>query len=126
MNPNNLYRGQSVIEAAARAIDTDAHAADYNRRSFYNSATPDGTLQTDETLSDATCQRLKQEWDATYGGPENAHQDGDPRGGPEVPTGHHAAEAVSGCSGRRAAHPGRPAPRPAFQLADLVDGQPLD
>lgn len=73
-NPNNLYRGMSVVAAAARAIDTDAHAADYNRKFFYNSATPDGTLTTDQALTEDAFIRLKQEWNATYGGTSNAHK----------------------------------------------------
>lgn len=35
MNPNSLYRGMSFVQAAARSIDTDTHAADWNRNFFY-------------------------------------------------------------------------------------------
>ncbi len=73
-NPNNFYRGMSVVAAAARSIDTDDHAADYNRKFFYNGAIPDATLETDTNLDDQAFKRLKDEWGATYGGTSNAHK----------------------------------------------------
>lgn len=74
MNPDDLYRGMSVVRAAARAVDTDAHAADWNRNFFYNSAVPDLVLEADGTLTDETFARLKNEWDGKYAGTENAHR----------------------------------------------------
>ncbi len=74
MNPNDLYRGMSVVQAAARAIDTDSHAADWNRNFFYNSAVPDLVLEADGTLSDETFERLKNEWDGKYAGTDNSHK----------------------------------------------------
>lgn len=74
VDPNNLYRGMSVVRASARAIDTDAHAADWNRNFFYNSAVPDIALEADGTLSDETFKRLKEDWDGRYAGTDNAHK----------------------------------------------------
>lgn len=73
-NPLDLYRGMSVVMAAARAVDTDAHAADWNRNFFQNSAMPSMSLSTDGTLSDQVFERLKQEWDTRFGGTANAHK----------------------------------------------------
>ena len=74
MNPSDLYRGQSVVMAAARAVDTDANAADYNRNFFYNSAMPSLTLEADGTLSDETWKRLESQWDGKFSGTANAHK----------------------------------------------------
>lgn len=74
VDPNNLYRGMSVVRASARAIDTDAHAADWNRNFFYNSAVPDIALEADGTLSDESYKRLKEDWDGKYQGTDNAHR----------------------------------------------------
>lgn len=73
-NPNDLYRGMGTVQAAARAIDTDSHAADWNRNFFYNSATPDVVLEADGTLSDETWKRLKEDWEGKYKGSDNAHK----------------------------------------------------
>lgn len=74
MNPDDIYRGMSVVRAAARAVDTDAHAADWNRNFFYNSAVPDLVLEADGTLTDDTFKRLKDEWDGKYAGTDNSHK----------------------------------------------------
>lgn len=73
-NPNNLYRGMGTVQAAARSIDTDSHAADWNRNFFYNSAIPDMVLEADGTLTDETWERLNQEWQGKYQGTDNSHR----------------------------------------------------
>jgi HK97 family phage portal protein len=73
-NPNDLYRGMGTVQAASRAIDTDSHAADWNRNFFYNSASPDIVLEADGTLSDDTWKRLKEDWESSYKGTDNAHR----------------------------------------------------
>lgn len=74
INPLNQYRGLGVVQAAARAIDTDSRAADYNRNFFYNNARPDGVIQVAESLDDKAYLRLKQEWNDVYGGQNNSHK----------------------------------------------------
>lgn len=75
-DPTNLYRGTGIVQAAARAIDTDAHAADWNRNFFQNSARPDFVLETDNTLSDTVFQRLKLQWEDRHKGVINAFKIG--------------------------------------------------
>jgi HK97 family phage portal protein len=71
-DPNNFFRGMSIVRAAARAIDTDSHSADWNRNFIQNSARPDMILETDKVLSNETFARLKAEWADKHGGTENA------------------------------------------------------
>ncbi|WP_082874399.1 phage portal protein [Arthrobacter sp. OY3WO11] len=73
-DPNNIYRGMSVVRAAARAIETDAHAADWNRNFFFNSARPDLALETDQTLTPQVFERMKEQWNDEYQGTANAHK----------------------------------------------------
>lgn len=73
-NPMDFRRGMSTVAAAARAIDTDAHAADYNRKFFYNSAQPDAILYTDSEIDEKVYKRIQSEWADTYKGAANAHR----------------------------------------------------
>lgn len=73
-NPNDLRRGMSTVAAAARIIDTDTHMADYNRRIFYNGATVDAVLYTDNKLTDQNWRRLQSQWKDNYSGTTNAHK----------------------------------------------------
>lgn len=73
-NPNDLRRGMSTVQAASRIIDTDTHMADYNRRIFYNGATVDAVLYTDNKLTDVNWRRLQSQWKDQYSGTQNAHR----------------------------------------------------
>jgi HK97 family phage portal protein len=73
-DPNRIDRGMSVVRAAARAIETDTHAADWNMAFFRNSARPDLYLETEQTLSTTTFDRMKAQWSAEYQGTSNAHK----------------------------------------------------
>ena len=73
-NPSNFYQGMSVVQAAARAIDTDNHAADYNRNFFYNSAQPAGIIQLTDRISEDAYEVLVDRWNDTYGGSANSHK----------------------------------------------------
>lgn len=73
-NPNDLRRGMSAVQAAARIIDTDSHMADHNRRIFYNGATVDAVLYTDQKLNDENWKRLESQWKDQYSGTSNAHK----------------------------------------------------
>ena len=73
-NPNDLRYGMSTVQAAARAIDTDVHAGDYNRKFFYNSAQPDAVLYTDAEIDEKMYKRLVSQWRDTFGGTANSHR----------------------------------------------------
>jgi HK97 family phage portal protein len=73
-NPTDLRWGISPVRAAARAVDTDTMAADYNRKFFFNSAQPDAVLYTDEMIDDKTWLRIKDQFQDMYGGVANAHK----------------------------------------------------
>lgn len=71
-DPNNFFRGMSIVRAAARVIDTDTHSADWNRNFFKNSARPDMVLETDKVLAADTFGRLRAQWEDKHGGTNNA------------------------------------------------------
>lgn len=73
-NPSDFRRGMSPVQAAARIIDTDTHMADHNRRIFYNGATVDAVLYTDNKLTDENWKRLNNQWADKYSGTYNAHR----------------------------------------------------
>ena len=73
-NPNDFYRGMSVVKAAARAIETDTASAEWSRNFFKNSARPDVVLETDNKLEDSVFARLKEQWDSNHAGAGNAHK----------------------------------------------------
>ncbi len=72
VDPSDMTRGMSVVRAAARAIDTDTHSADWNKHFFQNAARPDLMLMTDQKLSPEVHERMKSEWQDGYSGAENA------------------------------------------------------
>lgn len=66
--------GLSTVELARQIVGAGT-AMDAYQASFYrNSATPRGTLTTDGKLSDGAAQRLRDQWNALFGGPRNAHR----------------------------------------------------
>ena len=65
-------RGSGSFRAIALELDMDAAAAVWNKYYFENNAEPSGVLQTDSVLDDKVFERLKRQWEARYGGPENA------------------------------------------------------
>jgi len=73
-NPTNPYRGLSPIKAAEYAIGTDKQAAKWNYNFFKNSAKPFGVILYPGTMSQATYDRVKTQWEAGHGGVENAHK----------------------------------------------------
>ncbi len=70
-DPNDFYRGMSIVKAAARAIETDQSAADWNRGFFRNSARPDLMLETPHTLTEPVFKRLKEQWEERHQGAGN-------------------------------------------------------
>lgn len=73
-DPENPYKGRGVVAAAAATLDTDNQAKEYNRRFFANSARPSVTVETPGELSDKAFERLKQSFNDSFTGTENAHK----------------------------------------------------
>jgi HK97 family phage portal protein len=73
-NPTNIWRGFGTVRAAARAVDTDANAADYNKNFFVNAAKPSLALIYPNQLEDEDFERLKEEIVEDYTGTANAHK----------------------------------------------------
>lgn len=73
-NPKTPYRGQSPVQSAARAVDTDKFSADWNRNFFFNSAIPNLIMTTDKDLKEDAVNRLLAMWVAKFQGTANAHK----------------------------------------------------
>lgn len=83
-NPANPYRGKGVVMAAAVTIDTENYAEEYNKSFFRNSAVPEVVLATEQKLTDAQVKRMHAEWQAKYGGTNNAHKTAILEGGLDI------------------------------------------
>lgn len=64
--------GLSPVEAAAKSIDVNNQAREWNLNLLFNSAQPSGVLSTDKQLGDTRRQRLKRDWRQKHAGPQNA------------------------------------------------------
>ena len=73
-NPKHPFWGIGPIELSPRIYEMDIAAADYAFRFFENDATPGGTLETDQHLSDETWNRLTEEWQEGHEGFKRAHK----------------------------------------------------
>ena len=71
-NPNNMWRGYGVVEAAQNSIDTMHYSELYNLNFFKNSAVPFTVLYTDQKLTPQVVERLKASWNSSYRGVQNA------------------------------------------------------
>ena len=71
-NPINDFYGLSPIEVAARGIDNDNAANEWNNALLSNGARPSGALVTPDTLTEAQYNNLKSEMDHSYSGAKNA------------------------------------------------------
>ena len=74
LDPLDDYYGMSPIEAAARTIDTENEAVDWNKVFFQNAARPDGALITDQQLTDEQFERLAKQIEQDWQGTRNAHK----------------------------------------------------
>lgn len=70
------YRGMSVVQAAAHAIETDNESRQWNYSFFQNSARPDGFLSAEGPVDEAEEERLKKMFLSEFGGTKNAHKVG--------------------------------------------------
>lgn len=73
-NPLNPYRGRGSIQAAAMPIDIHDFSMQYNRNFFFNGAVPGVVFTTEQKINEAVIKRFTAQWQATYGGRENAHK----------------------------------------------------
>lgn len=73
-DPANPLGGIGFVQASAVELDSESYAGKYNRNFFYNSARPDAVLEYEEKLSDEEFERLRHQWEAKYGGLNNAHK----------------------------------------------------
>ena len=71
-DPEKPYFGRSVIKATALTIDTDNQMKQWNRGVFANGAKPGMVYTTNEPLSDAVYERLKQQLDDEHTGSDNS------------------------------------------------------
>ncbi len=72
MNPRNKWRGYGVVEAAQNSIDTLQYSELYNLNFFKNSAVPFTVLYTDQKLNEQVRDRLRNSWNSSYKGVNNA------------------------------------------------------
>jgi len=73
-DPLNPYGGVGFAQASAMDLDTAIYQGKWNRNFFYNSARPDGALETDKNLSDEQFKSLQEEWSSKHRGLSKAHK----------------------------------------------------
>lgn len=64
----------SDVQAIATAIDTDYQASKWSWKFFYNNASVDGVLETDQDLSPEKVDIIQNKWDQKYRWTDNAHK----------------------------------------------------
>ena len=71
-DPENIYKGVSVVRKASLTVDTDYEMKKWNNRLFHNGARPGVVLTSPVKLKDESRERLKQQFDDGYAGSENS------------------------------------------------------
>nr|DAT57962.1 MAG TPA: portal protein [Caudoviricetes sp.] len=71
-DPENPYRGRSVITASAMTLDTDYRMREWNRGLFANAARPSAVLEVPDVMTDETYERLRKQMDEAHAGSDNA------------------------------------------------------
>jgi HK97 family phage portal protein len=70
-HPANDYYGLSTLEAARLAVESDRAMAEWNRNTFgKDNGVPAGIVVVKDTMSQADFERIKREWQQSYGGPQ--------------------------------------------------------
>jgi len=64
----------SDVQAIATAIDADYQASKWNWKFFYNNASVDGVLETEQNLSPENVEIIQNKWDQKYRWTDNAHK----------------------------------------------------
>jgi len=73
-DPVDPYGGVGFVKPLAVELDSERYAAVWNKNFFYNSARPDGVLESENKLSDEEFKRLKEQWEEKYRGLSQAHK----------------------------------------------------
>ena len=74
-NPDSLFLGQSPLQAAAKAVDTDNDAAAWQKVSMQNRGVPDGLLSFDtDELTEEQYAQVKEQINKDYTGSGNARK----------------------------------------------------
>lgn len=71
-DPENPYKGRSVITASAMTLDTDYRMREWNRGLFANAARPSAVLEVPDVMTDEVYQRLSKQMDEAHAGSDNA------------------------------------------------------
>jgi HK97 family phage portal protein len=71
-NPEDPYRGRSIITASAATVDTEDQMKEWNRRVFANSARPSLLVEVPEVMEQEPYNRFKQQIEDTTTGTQNA------------------------------------------------------
>ena len=73
-DPNNPFRGKGVLSAMINTFDIDDFSERYNRKFFFNSATPSAVLETDKKIADEVKRKLERKLKESHGTYVNAHK----------------------------------------------------
>lgn len=73
-DPTKPFRGKGTLQAVARTADIEEFSEEYNRKFFYNSATPDAVLQTEKSLTKKQRNDIETALKKKYRGLDNAHK----------------------------------------------------
>lgn len=68
------FRGTGVLEHITQAVDIDNFVQDYVRIFFYNSALPNGVLQTEQELTEDIAKRMLKQFENRHKGLKNSHK----------------------------------------------------
>lgn len=72
MDPSNPFWGIAPLQVAARTVDTDIEAVNWNKISLQNRAVTDGVFSTDQTLTTTQFNELRQHIRTQHQGADNA------------------------------------------------------
>ncbi|MGW6747634.1 phage portal protein [Streptomyces sp. NPDC055006] len=75
-NPEDPYRGMSVVQSILMDIDATRASAEWNANFFRNSAEPGGVVEVDRRLSDDEFNEFRTRWTEQHRGVSNAHRVG--------------------------------------------------
>lgn len=73
-DPNDPYRGRSIIKAAALAIDTDEQMKKWNRNVIANGARPSLIFSTNDPMNDEAYKRWQDQFNDEHTGADNAYK----------------------------------------------------